>query len=287
MTRFSNPSFVSSVLEEYGFRFKKRFGQNFLIDGNILDSIIAAAQLKAWDWVFEVGPGLGALTTAAAAKAEKVVAVEIDRTLVSILKEKLRSPNIAVIKGDALTLDWRDALQEQGWAGESLKFVANLPYYLTTPLIMKALEGGLPFQNLIVMVQKEVGQRMAAQPDSKDYGVLSLVVQYYTEVSLVCSVPRTVFIPAPKVDSAVLSLRPRPPKADAPRAELFEVIKISFQQRRKTVRNALKPLAKQWDLTLGDLDQAFARANLDSSLRGERLTLNDFSELTKQLLKGR
>lgn len=286
MTHFTNPSFVWDLIREHDFKIKKRFGQNFLIDQNILQKITAAAGLEAEDWVLEIGPGLGALTVAAASKVQKVVALEIDFSLLAILRKILTATNVVLIQGDALILDWQAILCQAGWVDQPLKLVANLPYYLTTPLLMKALQSELPFADLVVMVQKEVGLRMVARPNSGDFGVLSLMVQYYTEASLVSSVPRTVFLPAPEVDSALVHLKPRIPPVDVPYIPLFAVIKASFQQRRKTVRNALKPLIEEWNLSIEDLDEALFRAKIDPSWRGERLALSDFGELTRQLLKG-
>jgi 16S rRNA (adenine1518-N6/adenine1519-N6)-dimethyltransferase len=272
-------------MKERGFNTKKRFGQNFLIDQNIVQKIVASANLEESDWVLEIGPGLGALTTLMAQVAKRVVAMEIDRDLVAILEELIQEPRIKIVEGDALALDWAELLQGAGWQGEPLKLVANLPYYLTTPLIMKALESDLPFVDVVVMVQREVADRILADPASKDYGVLSLAVQYYAQPSLVLKVPRTVFMPAPNVDSAVVHLQPRPPQVEAPKEQLFEVIRASFQQRRKTVRNALKPLVAEWGLSSEDLDRALAAVQLEPTIRGERLSLEDFNRLTKELMK--
>lgn len=286
MTQRANPSYVKKTMREGGFTTKKRFGQNFLIDQNIVDKIIASAELSKDEWVLEIGPGLGVLTTIMGKKVAQVVAMEIDRDLVGILQNEVLAPNVKIIEGDALALDWFELLKEQGWQGEPLKLVANLPYYLTTPLVMKSLESKLPFKSIVVMVQREVADRMLASSGSKDFGVLSLAVQYYAEVSLALTVPRTVFLPAPAVDSAVVKLEPRLPEVDAPPEELFAVIRSSFQQRRKTVRNALKPLIKEWNLTFDDLDQALEAADIEPTKRGERLDLVAFSRLTKELKKG-
>lgn len=286
MSQVTNPSYVTRLMKKRGFNTKKSLGQNFLIDQNIVGRILTSANLNEDSWVLEIGPGLGALTNAMAEEAGKVVAMEIDRELVAILQESLNNPKITIVEGDALNLDWAKVLQSEGWKDQPLSLIANLPYYLTTPLIMKALESGLPFKAIIVMVQKEVALRMLAAPNGKDYGVLSLAVQYYAEGSLVMKVPKTVFIPAPKVESAVVKLEPRPPVVEAPRNELFEVIRTAFQQRRKTVRNALKPLVKEWGLSVEQLDHALVAAKIEPTLRGERMSLEDYSRLTIKLLKG-
>lgn len=286
MAELSSPSYVMNLMRERKFATKKRWGQNFLVDKNILEKIVTAADVGSKDWVLEIGPGLGVLTKILAQKAQKVVSLEIDSDLVTILQDVITEPNVEIVKADALQVDWKELFFDLGWQGEPVRLAANLPYYLTTPLIMKALEGGLDFSVIVVMVQREVADRMAASPGSKDYGVLSLAVQYYTEAEVVANVPRTVFIPSPAVDSAIVKLTPRPPTAAAPRDELFQVIRASFQQRRKTIRNALKPLAKEWGITLEQLDTALAEAGIEQNIRGERLSLEEFSELTMYLMIG-
>ncbi len=286
MSQITNPSYVTRLMKERGFNTKKRFGQNFLIDQNIVERIIQTADIQANEWALEIGPGLGALTVHLEKRAAHVLAMEIDTSLVAILRETIETPKATIWEGDALGADWGELLRNAGWQGERLKLVANLPYYLTTPLIMKALESELPFASLVVMVQKEVATRMLAPAGGKDFGILSLAVQYYAVGRLAMNVPRTVFLPAPAVDSAVVELKPRPPQVDAPREELFAVIRAGFGQRRKTVRNSLKPLMKVWELTDEALDQAFLRAQIEPTLRAERLSLEDLSRLTKELLKG-
>ncbi|NLL48486.1 MAG: 16S rRNA (adenine(1518)-N(6)/adenine(1519)-N(6))-dimethyltransferase RsmA [Firmicutes bacterium] len=286
MSHTTNPSYVTRLMKERGFSTKKRFGQNFLIDQNIVERIISCANLQAHEWALEIGPGLGALTVHLARQAAHVLAMEIDTSLVAILKDTVAGPKATIWEGDALGANWGELLQEAGWQGQPLKLVANLPYYLTTPLVMKALESDLPFTSMVVMVQKEVATRMLASPGSKDVGVLSFAVQYYATGRLALNVPRTVFLPAPAVDSAVVELTLRPPTIDAPRDALFAVIRAGFGQRRKTLRNSLKPLLEEWGLEPEDLDQAFQKIDLDPQTRAERLSLEDFSALTKELLKG-
>lgn len=286
MAQLTSPSQVARLLKERGLSAKKGLGQNFLVDQNIVRRIVESAGIEEGGWALEIGPGLGALTSALSERAERVVALEIDRDLANLLREILAGPTISIVEGDALALDWRQALCQEGWNGQRLYLVANLPYYITSPLIMKALESGLPFAAVVVMVQKEVADRMLAAPGSKDFGVLSLAVQYYAESSLVLKVPRTVFLPAPAVDSAVVKLVPRPPQVSAPKEELFAVIRAAFQQRRKTLRNALKPLLDEWQLSMEVLDRALTECGIDPGVRGERLSLTDFSRLTEELLKG-
>lgn len=285
MYKYSTPSYVRGVLRQKGYSIKKRLGQNFLVDQNYVEKIVSAAELCPSDWVLEIGPGLGVLTAVMAEQADKVVALEIDRELVAILQETLALPNAAVVQGDALAVDWRDVLQAQGWNGGPVKLVANLPYYITTPLVMKALESDVPFRAIVVMVQREVAERMVAPPGGKEYGVLTLAVEYYSQAQLITRVPRTVFIPAPEVDSAVVKLIPKPPPVSAPRERLFEVIRSAFQQRRKTIRNALKPVAKAWGLSPALLDEALSQAGVKGDRRGEDLSLQDFSRLTECLMQ--
>ena len=238
MPRYSAPSYVRSILREKEYTIKKKLGQNFLVDQNYVEKIAAAAEIVPSDWVLEIGPGLGVLTAAMAERAHKVVALEIDRELVAILRETLAFPNVAVVETDALTADWRDILEEQGWSAGSVKLVANLPYYITTPLVMKALESDVPFAALVVMVQREVAERMVAPVGSKDYGVLTLAVQYYSQAEIVAC-PRSVFLPAPEVDSRWCGWFPSR-RGGRISSRAVQVIRAAFQQRRKTIRNSSK-----------------------------------------------
>lgn len=284
MSDMLKPAFVHRLIKEKGFNIKKSLGQNFLIDGNIARRIVAGAELSRDDWVLEIGPGLGALTDLMSKEAGRVVAMEIDRDLIKILTE-YHAGEAVIVQGDALALDWREVLEEAGWQGQRLKLVANLPYYLTSPLIMKALESDLPIEVVVVMVQREVARRILAQPGTADYGVLSLAVQYYTEGELLLNVPPTVFIPPPSVDSAVVKLKRIPRQISAPREQLFAVIRAAFQQRRKTLRKVLRPLLDEWGLDREDLERAFSAAGIDPQIRGERLSLDHFAALTEELIR--
>ena len=273
------------LVREYRFRFKKRFGQNFISDKNLLQSIVQDAGVTPGNWVLEIGPGLGTLTRAAAEAGAQVTAIEIDRELTAILKEHLDPASVTVVEGDALQLDWAQVLEKSGWHGQPLQMVANLPYYITTPLVMKALECGLPFRSVTVMVQHEVALRMAAEPGTSDYGILSLVVQYYAKPQLCRVVSAHSFFPKPDVDSAVMRLdvRAQPPVA-APKEELFTVIKGGFSQRRKKLRNALKQVLKEWNLDAASLDGILENLDIDVNVRGEALALEQFSQITEALL---
>lgn len=278
------PSEVKKFINEYGFRFKKRLGQNFLIDRNILHKIVMAAELTPEHFVIEIGTGLGTLTTALAKKCAQVITFEVDRDLIEILSEQMQLPNVHLVATDALKADWVKVLREHGWINEPVSVVANLPYYLTSPLVMKALEESVPFKHIVVMVQKEVADRMQAESGTKDYGVLTLAIRYYAEVEVVTKVPRTVFMPIPDVDSAVVKLTPRPPQTDIDHELLFQVIRAGFGQRRKTLRNALKSLCHAWGINSEQLEQVFIELQLPQDIRGEVLSLTEFVTLTSRLI---
>lgn len=239
----STPSRTKEIISRHGFSFKKSLGQNFLIDQNILSKIVEAAGLDKDKGALEIGPGIGALTEKLAQTAGVVTAVEIDQRLIPILKEVLEPyENVNVHHGDVLKVDLHELFRQQFADVSKVSVVANLPYYVTTPILMKLLEEKLPLENIVVMIQKEVAERMVAAPGSKDYGSLSIAVQYYSEPKLVCIVPHTVFIPQPNVASAVirLAVREEPPVRVEDEAFFFEVVQASFAQRRKTIANNLK-----------------------------------------------
>ncbi|HHT37125.1 MAG: 16S rRNA (adenine(1518)-N(6)/adenine(1519)-N(6))-dimethyltransferase RsmA [Candidatus Wallacebacter cryptica] len=282
-SQLTSPRAVKKLMRDYEIRFKKRFGQNFLVDRNILNKIIDSAELKPDHYVLEIGTGLGTLTYALAEQCRRVITFEIDHDLVQIFRENQSAANVQLIAGDALKYDWREVLLESGWQDERVSLVANLPYYLTSPLIMKALESGLPFESIVVMVQKEVADRMQAEPGTKDYGLLTLAVGYYADVEIVTKVPRTVFIPAPDVDSAVVKLTPHPVHGEADRKALFAVMRAAFAQRRKTLKNNLKDLIKEWGTAPEEFDRILAELDLPKDVRGESLSLKQFIELTLKL----
>lgn len=276
--RLSSPSTVRSLLETYGVHVKKRYGQNFLIDGNILNRIVEAAELGPDDTVIEVGPGVGVLTEAMAHRAGQVIAVEIDQQLIPLLQDVLADyENVQVVEGDALRIN----LDELARGAARVKVVANLPYYITSPLIMRFLEASWSLERMVVMVQAEVADRLSASPGSKDYGSLSIAVQYRADVTRVIKVPRTVFYPQPNVDSAVVALELRPYPIQARDDSLFEaVVRASFAQRRKTLRRALAPLAGAHGV---DVEIMFQKAGVDPGLRGESLTIEQFVALADAL----
>ena len=251
MTRpyLGNPKYTIEVLQKYGFVFQKRFGQNFLIDTHVLDRIIQASEITKDDFVLEIGPGIGTMTQYLADSAREVTAVEIDDALIPILKDTLKEwDNVNVIHGDILKTDIRKIADEKN-QGRPIKVVANLPYYITTPIIMGLFENYVPLQSITVMVQKEVADRMQTGPGNKDYGALSLAVQYYADPYIVANVPPNCFMPRPKVGSAVIRLtrHAEPPVEVEDEKLMFDIIRASFNQRRKTLANGLKNAGK-WDL---------------------------------------
>ena len=286
MEKLSNPQRTIEVIKKYEFCFQKKFGQNFLIDGHVLDKIIAGAGVTKDDMVLEIGPGIGTMTQYLAEAAGKVVAVEIDRNLLPILQETLADyDNVKVIHADVLSLDLEKLVQEEN-GGRPIKVVANLPYYITTPIIMALFEQHVPLANVTVMVQKEVAARMKSGPGSKDYGALSLAVQYYAEPYIVAYVPCNCFMPRPNVDSAVIRLTryEEPPVQVKDEKMLFKIIRASFNQRRKTLQNGLNN-SSELNFTKDQIAAAIAEAGFSPSVRGEALTLEQFAKLTDILLK--
>lgn len=280
MEKLSNPRKTIEIIQKHQFDFQKKFGQNFLIDGHVLDKIIASAQISREDFVLEIGPGIGTMTQYLAEAAGRVVAVEIDKALIPILQETLEGcENVTVINQDVLKLDIGKLAREEN-GGRPIKVVANLPYYITTPIIMGLFESHVPIDSITVMVQKEVAMRMQAGPGSKDYGALSLAVQYYAKPYIVANVPPNCFMPRPKVGSAVIRLTKyeEPPVAVKDEKLLFQIIRASFNQRRKTLQNGLNnspeiPAAKE------EIAGAIAELGVQPSVRGEALTLAQFAEL--------
>ena len=281
MANLGNPKNTIEIIQKYEFMFQKKFGQNFLIDTHVLEKIISAAGITKNDCVLEIGPGIGTMTQYLAENAGHVVAVEIDRNLIPILKETLADyDNVTVINEDILRVDIK-ALAEEYNGGKPIKVVANLPYYITTPIIMGLFESGVPIDNITVMVQKEVADRMKEGPGSKDYGALSLAVQYYAEPEIVANVPPNCFIPRPNVGSAVIRLtrhKEMPVEVKDP-ALMFKIIRASFNQRRKTLQNGLGN-APELTYTKEQIAAAIAEMGLTPTIRGEALSLAQFAQLS-------
>lgn len=285
MADLGNYTKTSEILKKYQFRMQKKYGQNFLIDGNILAKIVEAAQITKEDCVLEIGPGIGTMTQYLAEAAGRVIAVEIDKGLIPILEETLSSyHNVTVLCEDILKVNLAALTAENG--GRPLKVVANLPYYITTPIIMALFESGMPLASITVMVQSEVADRMQTGPGSKDYGALSLAVQYYAKPEIVARVPASCFLPRPNVDSTVVRLtRYEKPPVDADdEAFLFAVIRASFNQRRKTLANGLAN-AGGLGVTRGQVETALEEMELPLTVRGETLSLERFTELSNRLLR--
>ena len=279
-----NPKNTIEILQKYNFSFQKKFGQNFLIDTHVLDKIIKAAEITKDDMVLEIGPGIGTMTQYLAEAARKVVAVEIDKNLIPILADTLGEyENVQVINDDVLKLDIRE-LAERENSGKPIKIVANLPYYITTPIIMGLFEEHVPMESITVMVQKEVADRMQSGQGSKDYGALSLAVQYYASPYIVANVPPNCFMPRPKVGSAVirLSRHEHPPVTVKNEKFLFHIIRASFNQRRKTLANGLYN-SGQCSLPKEKIIEGIERLGKGAGIRGEALTLEEFAELADYL----
>ena len=281
MATLGNPKNTIEIIQKYQFAFQKKFGQNFLIDTHVLDKIISAAGITEADCVLEIGPGIGTMTQYLAEHAGRVVAVEIDTNLLPILAETLKDySNVTVINEDILKVDMNQLVKEYN-QGRPIKVVANLPYYITTPIIMGLFESNVPIENITVMVQKEVADRMQVGPGSKDYGALSLAVQYYAEPEIVANVPPNCFIPRPNVGSAVIRLtrhKEMPVEVKDP-ALMFKIIRASFNQRRKTLQNGLGN-APELPYTKEQIAAAIAEMGLTPTIRGEALSLAQFAQLS-------
>ena len=276
-----NPQNTIEILQKYNFNFQKKFGQNFLIDEHVLDKIIRAAEITKDDYVLEIGPGIGTMTQYLACAAREVTAVEIDRALIPILEDTLKEyDNVSIINEDILKVDIA-ALAKEKNGGRPIKVVANLPYYITTPIIMGLFESRVPLESITVMVQKEVADRMQVGPGTKDYGALSLAVQYYAEPYIVANVPPNCFMPRPAVGSAVIRLtrHQKPPVEVMDEKLMFRLIRASFNQRRKTLANGLKN-SGELNLSKEVITAAIEKLGKGSSVRGEALDLEEFARLT-------
>ena len=281
-----NPQNTIEVLQKYDFTFQKKFGQNFLIDTHVLDKIISAAHITKEDMVLEIGPGIGTMTQYLAEAAGKVIAVEIDKNLIPILSDTLSEyQNVRIINEDVLKLDLRKLADEEN-GGKAIKVVANLPYYITTPIIMGLFENHVPVESITVMVQKEVADRMQTGPGSKDYGALSLAGQYYAEPYIVANVPPNCFMPRPKVGSAVIRLtrHKEPPVEVKDEKLMFDIIRASFNQRRKTLANGLNNSDK---ITCSKeiITEAIEKLGKGPSVRGEALSLQEFASLSNDIFE--
>ncbi|WP_122640684.1 16S rRNA (adenine(1518)-N(6)/adenine(1519)-N(6))-dimethyltransferase RsmA [Romboutsia sp. Marseille-P6047] len=279
MDRLSSHKATKEVVQKHNFKFSKSLGQNFLIDDNVIDRILSGARLSEGDKIIEVGPGIGTLTREMGKVADQVIAIEIDKTLIPILEETLSDlDNVEVINQDILKVGVEELVKEK-LSGGPVKLVANLPYYITTPIVMKFLEENIPVTDIVVMVQKEVADRMNAGPGTKDYGALSVAVQYYCDTEIVAKAPRHMFVPQPNVDSTVIGLHVREERKYPVDSEeiFFKTVKASFGQRRKTLLNALGTLGF---LTKEQIKEALLNANIDEKRRGETLTIEEFATLS-------
>lgn len=281
MEKLSNPQVTIQTIKKYEFAFQKKFGQNFLIDDHVITKIINAAEITKDDLVLEIGPGIGTMTQYLAESARKVIAVEIDKNLIPILGETLAEyDNVTVINEDILKLDINRLVEEEN-AGKPIKVVANLPYYITTPIIMGLFESHVPLQSITVMVQKEVADRMQVGPGSKDYGALSLAVQYYAKPYIAANVPPNCFIPRPGVGSAVIRLTryEEPPVTVKDERLMFKLIRASFNQRRKTLQNGIAN-SPELPYSKAQVEKALEKMGLAANVRGESLTLAEFAKLS-------
>ena len=277
--RLSSHSATMDLVKKHGFKFTKSLGQNFLIDDNIVDKIVAGAGIGPGDKIIEVGPGIGTLTREMASRAQNLMAVEIDKNLIPILEDTLEDyDNVKIVNEDIIKADIRGLIDEN-LGGGPVKLVANLPYYITTPIIMRFLEENINVTDIVVMVQKEVAERMNAQPGGKDFGALSVAVQYYCDTEIIAKVPRHLFVPQPNVDSIVIALRIRPERKYKVDDEdlYFKVVKAAFGQRRKTLLNSISSMG---NLAKDQVKEALEEAGIDPKRRGETLSLDEFAILS-------
>lgn len=288
MPKIGTPGRTVEVLQKYQFTFQKKYGQNFLIEPRVLETIVDAAQIQADDCVLEIGPGIGTMTQYLAEQAREVVAVETDKALIPILQDTLSEyPNVTIINEDILKVDLEKLVKEKN-DGRPIKVVANLPYYITTPIIMQLFESHVPLHSITIMVQTEVAQRMQVGPGTKDYGALSLAVQYYSRPEIITHVPPTCFIPRPNVGSTVIRLTryEKPPVEAADESFLFSLIRASFNQRRKTLVNGLSN-ASGLNLSKAQITEALEQMGLPANVRGETFTLEQFARLSALLYRGK
>ena len=284
MAELGNPQNTIEVLQKYRFNFQKKFGQNFLIDTHVLDKIIDASGVTEDDFVLEIGPGIGTMTQYLCERAREVVAVEIDKNLIPILSDTLKNySNVAVINEDILKLDICKLAEEKN-QGKPIKVVANLPYYITTPIIMGLFESHVPIDSITIMVQKEVAERMQEGPGSKEYGALSLAVQYYAKPEIVANVPPNCFMPRPNVGSAVIRLtrHEKPPVEVEDEKLMFRIIRASFNQRRKTLANGLNN-SPEIHLPKEVIQESIVSLGVPENIRGEALSLEQFAELSNEI----
>lgn len=277
MKKLYSPKIVREIIDLYNFNFKKSLGQNFLIDKNFVDKIVDAAAIENQN-VLEIGPGIGTITYEMAKLAKKVVAIEIDQTLIPILDENLEEfANAKVINQDILKADLKKLVEEE-FNGESFKVVSNLPYYITTPIIELLITTGLPCDDMTIMVQKEVAERMVAGESDKEYSSLSLFIKFYTEAEVITNLPKSVFMPQPKIDSTILNLKLRIYDENVNQDLLFKLVRAGFNKRRKTILNSMSDVVEK-----DRLKEAFAKINLAENLRAENLSIDDFINLTNEL----
>ena len=279
--RLYSPNYVKKIIDSYGFKFSKSLGQNFLIDGNIVRNIVEAAGVGPEDYVLEIGPGIGTLTEELSLRAKEVVSVEIDKGLIPILDETLgKYDNIEIINQDILDVDMDELIEDKLGAGP-VKVVANLPYYVTTPIIARLIEADYNIDSITVMVQREIAERMVAGPGSKTYGSLSVFINYYTQPQIDFIVPASVFMPRPKVESAVITLKLKKDLIDLDREKFFEIVKGSFATRRKTILNSLSNYGYQ-GMEKSDIRDCLERAGVDPRSRAEQLSIDEFAAIARE-----